>query len=198
MNLPLPFFIRGGRVVQCSTSTNANDHGFHYDLLSFISIAQDFGVDFVSFTWQPALDALGRGATSNIQQTQIDAKFNLALKLSMAWPEEQVADTAQQGFARYKAIIYELIALEMLAEHPNVIDLVGITWETDGDTHEVWPVLLTERSTEGSMEDFLKSSTGTELGCENKLELCEDVARAGQALHSLGEMLAPKTLWECG
>ncbi|EPE35585.1 Protein kinase-like (PK-like) [Glarea lozoyensis ATCC 20868] len=186
MNPPLPFFLRAGRVVDCSTSTNANDHGFHFDLLSFISIAQDFGVDFISLTWQPALEALGRGATSTIQQTQIDAKFNLAFKLSMAWPEEQVADTAQQGFARYKALIYELIALEMLADHPNVIDLVGITWETGGDTHEVWPVLLTERSTEGLMDEFLNSSTGIELNCQSKLELCRDVAQAGQALHSLG------------
>ncbi|KFY99987.1 hypothetical protein V498_00364 [Pseudogymnoascus sp. VKM F-4517 (FW-2822)] len=116
----------------------------------------------------------------------MDAEFNLAFKRSMAWSEEDFADTDQQEVARYKALIYELIALELLSMHPNVIDLLGITWETDADTEQVWPVLLTERSIYGTMADFLRSEDGVELDCRAKLDLCTDVARACQALHTLG------------
>lgn len=184
----LPFFIRGGKVVQCSNATTANNREFHFDLLSFISIAQKLEVDFVNLTWQPALETLGRGATSTVHQAQIDAQFNLAFKRSMAWSEEYSADTNQQGTERYKAIIYELIALQLLSDHPNVIDLLGITWETDGDTEEVWPVLLTERSVYGSMSDFFGSDIGTNLDSQSKLCLCADVAQACLALHSLGKL----------
>jgi hypothetical protein len=184
----LPFFIRAGKVVQCSTGTNANNRDFHFDLLSFVSIAQKFAVDFVNLTWQPALEALGKGATSTIQQTQIDAAFNLAFKRSIAWSEEYSADTVQQEAERYKAIIYELIALELLRSHPNVIDLLGITWETDSETEQIWPVLLTERSIHGSMADFLQSDSGTQLDYETKLTLCGDVAQACLAMHTLGKI----------
>jgi hypothetical protein len=185
---PLPFFIRGGKVVQCSTTTSSNNHDFHFDLLSFVSIAQEFGVDFINLTWQPALEALGRGATSTVQQAQIDAKFNLAFKRSMAWTEERAADTNQQEIERYKAIINELIALELLAAHPNVIDLLGITWETDGDTEQVWPVLLTERSVHGTMAELLDSNVGQNLNFQERLHLCANVGKACQALHALGKL----------
>src|SRR4051794_18414929 len=106
---PMPFFIRAGQEVQSSAPTNANDRDFHFDLLSFVSIAEKLGLDLVQTTWQPALKALGKGATSTVQQAQVDAEFNLAFKRSVAWPEEGFADTHQQEAARYKALIYELI-----------------------------------------------------------------------------------------
>jgi hypothetical protein len=187
-NHALPFFIRAGRVVQCSASTDANNRDFHFDLLSFISIAEKLDVDFVQTTWQPALEMLGKGATSMVQQAQMDAKFGLAFKRSMAWPEEDFADTNQQEVARYKALIYELIALAVLSKHPNVIDLLGITWEIDAETEQVWPVLLTERSIYGTMADFLPSEIGANLDCRGKLKLCADIARACQSLHNLGEL----------
>jgi serine/threonine protein kinase len=187
-NHALPFFIRAGKVVQCSASTDANNRDFHFDLLSFISIAEKLDVDFVQTTWQPALEMLGKGATSMVQQAQMDAKFGLAFKRSMAWSEEDFADTKQQEVARYKALIYELIALAVLSKHPNVIDLLGITWEIDAETEQVWPVLLTERSIYGTMADFLPSEIGTNLDCRGKLKLCADIARACQTLHKLGEL----------
>src|SRR6266536_3660588 len=111
-NRPLPFFIRAGKVVQCSAPTDANDRDFHFDLLSFISIAEELEVDFVKITWQPALGELGTGATSTVQQAQVDAEFNLAFKRSTVLSEGDFADTNQQEVARYKALIYELIALQ--------------------------------------------------------------------------------------
>jgi len=116
----------------------------------------------------------------------VDAEFNLAFKRSTVLSEGDFADTNQQEVARYKALIYELIALQLLSKHPNVIDLLGITWEIENE--QVWPVLLTERSIYGSMADFLPSEPGVKLDCRAKLGLCADVARACQALHKLGEL----------
>ena len=182
---PLPFFIRAGKVVRCSAPTDANDRDFHFDLLSFVSIAEKFGVDFVKITWQPALGELGRGATSTVQQAQVDAEFNLAFKRSVVLSDGDFADTKQQEVARYKALLYELISLELLSKHPNVIDLLGITWEIENE--QVWPVLLTERSMYGTMADFLPSELGVKLDSRAKLSLCADVARACESLHTIGE-----------
>jgi hypothetical protein len=184
----LPFFMRAGRVVQLPSPTNANDRDFHFDLLSFISIVDKFKVDLVQLTWQPALVELGRGGTSTVQQAQIDSKFNLAFKRSTEWTDERFADTKQQENARYKAITYELIALELLSSHPNVIDLLGITWETEAQTEQIWPVLLTQRSEQGNMAEFLSSKMGKDLDTKVKLGLCADIARACQAMHALGEL----------
>ncbi|KAH8671940.1 kinase-like domain-containing protein [Tricladium varicosporioides] len=182
----LPFFIRAGQVVQFSTGTSSNDLEIHFDLLSFISIAQILGVDFINVRWQPSLDSLGGGATSIIQQTQMDAAFCLAFKRPTEWSDEEDIGTIQHESERYKAIIYELIALELLAEHPNVIDLLGVSWETDQETEQVWPVLLTERSFCGNMSEFLNSEDGTVLNNWDKLRLCAEVAMACAAMHSLG------------
>jgi hypothetical protein len=187
-NRPLPFFIRAGKVIQCSAPTEANNRDFHFDLLSFISIAEKLDIDFVQTIWQPALEVLGKGATSVVQQAQMEANFNMAFKRSMPWSEEDFADTNQQETARYKALIYELIALAALSDHPNVIDLLGITWEIDGEYEQVWPVLLTERSNHGTMADFLSSEMGSQVDCQEKLGLCGDIARACQALHRLGKL----------
>lgn len=185
----LPFFIRAGQIVQCSTGTSSNDFEIHFDLLSFISIAQNLGVDFVNVRWQPSLDSLGGGATSIIQQTQVDAAFYLAFKRPTEWPDDEDVGTIQRESERYKAIIYELIALELLAKHPNVIDLLGVSWETDQETEQVWPILLTERSFRGNMSEFLNSEDGTVLNCWDKLRLCAEVATACAAMHSLGKYL---------
>jgi hypothetical protein len=186
---PLPCFIRGGQIVWSSNLAQADNHDYHFDLLSFISIAQSFGIDFINITWQPALESLGKGASSTVQQAQMDATFDLAFKRSTSWSGTYT--TEQQGVERYKAIIYELIALELLIEHPNVIDLIGITWETDGETEEVWPVLLAERSVYGNMFEFLQSATGRALNSLARLGICADVAKACLAVHSLGEQVTP-------
>lgn len=184
--IPPPFFLRAGGVVQNSTGTSNYAHDFHFDLLSFLSISRRLEVDLVKVTWQPGLERLGRGATSAIQQAQIDRDLNLAFKRSVPWSTDVGVDTEHLDKERFKALIFELIALESLRRHPCVIDLLGITWETDPDTSQVWPVLLTERSEFGTMAEFLASTTGQGVSLENRLRLCGDVASACQAMHKLG------------
>jgi len=141
----------------------------------------------VSVTWQPALELLGQGASSTVSQAQIDAQINLAFKRSIP-AREGYLDTKQEETERFKALIFELIALELLSRHPHVVDLIGITWETNRETEAVWPVLLTERSAYGSMMDFLQSDEGKTIDTKMKIKLCADVAKACLAMHRLGEL----------
>jgi hypothetical protein len=185
-NKYLPHFYRDGYSVESSSCTESNNKDFHFDFLSFISIAVKLGVDLVAITWQPGLAVLGAGATSTVQQAQVDAKLNLAFKRSFEWSADETFNSQKQGTARFKALIFELIALELLRSHPNVINLVGVTWEVDAQTENVWPVLLSERSTLGSLASYLDSAGGKEPPFETRLKLCGDIASACIAMHGLG------------
>jgi hypothetical protein len=188
-NLPLPFFLRAGNLAQSSTADPTTNKDFHLDLLSFLSIAREFEVDIIKVTWQPSLGQLGHGATSAIEQAQIDAELNLAFKRSIPYMDETGLDTELLDTERYKALIFELIALESLRRHPNVIDLLGITWETDADAGQVWPVLLTERSELGTLADVLSSELDADMDANVKLKFCFDIAKACKAMHDLGKSI---------
>lgn len=182
----IPYFDRSALISRSAFPARGPDKGFHYDLLTFVSLAAKFGVNFVALTWQPALERLGRGASSTVQQGQVDANVNLAFKRAIT-DLEDYAGSESPNAMRFKTVIFELVALELLRHHPNVVDLLGVTWETDAETKDVWPVLLTERSTYGNMAAFLKSDEGRTLSAEERLKLLEDIARACLAMHKLGE-----------
>jgi len=181
----IPYFDRSALITRSAFSARGPDKGFHYDLLTFISLAAKFGVDFVALTWQPALERLGQGASSTVQQGQVDVNVNLAFKRAIT-DLGDYAGSENPNAMRFKTVIFELVALELLRHHPNVVDLLGVTWETDAETKEVWPVLLTERSTYGNMATFLESEEGRTLSCEERLKLLEDIARACLAMHTPG------------
>lgn len=161
---------------------------FHYDLLTFISLAAKFSVDFVALEWQPALKRLGGGASSTVQQGQVDANVNLAFKRATI-NFSCLTESEESNTLRFKSLILELIALELLKDHPNVVNLLGVTWETDKETKEVWPVLLTERSIYGTLSSFLETEEGRALGCEERLKLLADIGSACLAMHKLSEYL---------
>ncbi|KAL9611241.1 MAG: hypothetical protein Q9167_004095 [Letrouitia subvulpina] len=181
----IPYFDRSGLISRSTLPARKADERFHYDLLMFMSLAAKFGVDFVTLTWQPALERLGQGASSTVQQGQIDAHINLAFKRAKT-DLENYSGSENPKAMKFKTIIFELVALELLRNHPNVGDLLGVAWETDAETKEVWPVLLTERSTYGNMATFLDSEDGRTLSTEEKLKLLEDIAGACLAMHRLG------------
>lgn len=180
----LPHFYRDGFSIQSSTCTGSNNKDFHFDLLSFISIAVKLGVDLVAISWQPGLAVLGAGSTSTVSQAQVDANINLAFKRSVEWSPDESFSSEKQTSERFKALIFELVALELLRSHPSVINLVGSTWEVDAQTENVWPVLLSERSKYGSLTSYLCSE---DVSFPTRLELCADIANACIAMHRLGE-----------
>ena len=159
----------------------------HFDLLAFLSIAVKFSVDLFDDSWQKGVPVLGGGATSLVAQGSLDAKHGLAFKIQTPATSAFMAVSTEQGQKeRFKALIYELVALESLRSCPYVIDLIGIAWEVDVESDTVWPMLLTERSDLGSLADFLVSERGRNTSVMERLKLCGDVARSCCAMHETG------------
>jgi hypothetical protein len=182
----LPFFLRGNAVVESAAPEFIPTDDFHFDLLSFLSIARKFGVDLVKVTWQSGLARLGSGATSAVQQAQIDSELNLAFKRSIAQDPDTAMNTDTLVLERFKALMFEVIALETLRSHPGVVNLLGITWETEASTGQIWPVLLTERSKLGTMAEYLGSENGKQCTMDARMDLCGQIMKACQAMHKLG------------
>jgi hypothetical protein len=165
-----------------SIVSQKGETSFHYDLLSFLSVALHYKVDLVNTTWQLVFDG---GGTCLINQSQVDAEFFLAFKRSK-W--EFAAEGGSQDLYRnrYRVLITELLALEALRHHPNVVNLVGVTWEIDEDS-EVWPVLITQRSGLGNLWGFLQSDEGCKLTTDRKLKLSAEIASSLDEAHSQGK-----------
>jgi protein tyrosine kinase len=184
--LPLPVFRTARGLVENSTVEFTAAQDIHCDLLSFLSVTQKLNVNMIKVTWQTGLDRLGTGASSAIQQAQIDKQLHMAFKRIVAPIEGTTIDTEQQDRERFRALTLEVVALETLRQHPYVVDLLGMTNETDPDSYQVWPVLLMERAEKGSMAHFLTSDEGQLLSAEEKLSLCRHIAQACKGMHELG------------
>jgi serine/threonine protein kinase len=87
-----------------------------------------------------------------------------------------------------RASLAESILLELrvlchppIRRHENVVNLLGLGWETDYLDHtQLWPVLVVEWANHGTLLDVISTQT---LDVKTKLELCRDVARGLDAIH---------------
>ncbi|KAF2874996.1 hypothetical protein BDV95DRAFT_305008 [Massariosphaeria phaeospora] len=92
------------------------------------------------------------------------------------------ADHDMHGFQRQiGCILRDLEVMAGLARHPNVLNLVGYGW--DHNLGGVLPFLVTEFAPGGTLRDFLKDH---KISAEEKVILCQDVARGLHALHVSG------------
>jgi hypothetical protein len=158
---------------------------YHHNFISFLSLAQHLQIDLMSLSWQPALPALGAGASSQIAQSNALTK-QLSFAFKRTAPRRRGA--AQTGAAnsdrkRFRALTCEILVLRnpAIREHRNINQLEGIAWEhQDG---AVWPVLVFAKANCGSLRSFMAGERGRDLDFEAKLGLCIDVALALFTLH---------------
>jgi hypothetical protein len=160
---------------------NTSTLGPHHDFISFLAVAQRLTIDFLPITWQPALDSLGVGGTSEIRQSVINLHNSLAFK-------RNTLSTASEA-SRYQTLISEISILghPVIRNHANVITLEGICWDISVDDESVWPVLVFEKTEHGDMNQFLNSDVGKRMCFVERLKLCADVATALMAMHSSRE-----------
>ena len=150
-----------------------------YDLISFLAVAQKLEIDFVPITWQPDLDAVGRGATAEIRQLLISLRMSFAFK-RLRWSASGLFDEGRT----LQALISEIKILghPSIRCHPNIIRLEGACWDIPpGDEKvepEVWPVLVFEKMKHGDLDSFINSDTGKIICLDDRLKLCADVASA--------------------
>ena len=65
-------FTRSGTYMKSATSSKYATNNLASDLLTFVEVAQAFGIDFLPVTWQPASDGIGTGATGMVSSSMIN------------------------------------------------------------------------------------------------------------------------------
>lgn len=163
-----------------TSNTSEQNHAtladkYHHDFLSFLSVAQQLEIDFMSISWQPALYGLGVGASGDIMQSNMITK-DLAFAFKRTTPK-------MTDKKRYRALLCEILALKAPAvqDHPNINQIEGIAWDIQGGI--VWPVLVFSKANLGSLKAFAKGDAWDGLSFEHSLRLCVDIALGLHALH---------------
>lgn len=153
----------------------------HYDLITFIALAQRLDVDFHGFTWTeaPSFPLLGEGGSGIISQGVANVKFEYAFKRFKYLPGR--TDEV------YKALFAEVAILQNpeIRDHPNILDLFGICWEAHVNSSQgietVLPVLVFQKSSYGSLATF---EGLPQLDLNSRISLCCDIGRALELLHA--------------
>ena len=176
--VPLPFRpnlsaqSEGNDSEQSSVSTSDHNKNLPY----FLSVLQHLGVDILPITWQPALDELGRGKFTLVNQSLINIQMSLAFKRSGA-------------NSMYENLISEVAILSIpnIREHPNVNPLVGVCWEvmiSRTALPDVRPVLVFPKAQKGSLKTFMAGEEGRKLELHQMHHICLEIAQGLEALHA--------------
>lgn len=167
----------------CSTSKR------EYDFLDFLGVAQSLKLDFLPFTWQPALDTIGDGGTAEIRQELISVRLTFAFK-QLRRPRSVVEEVRN-----LQALVAEISVLghPEIQRHPNIAGLAGVCWDVVPGGEKVWPVPVFEKTRCGDLARFMTGGPGKELDFRDRLDLLYDVGLAVRTLHAYG-MVSGSTL----
>jgi Protein tyrosine and serine/threonine kinase len=161
----------------------ASDDYNHLNFYSFLSAAQQHGVEFMPITWEPARDLLGLGASGYVNQSLIDIETSLAFKRPAGFGRDE---RATQEIFRAWLMEISILRSPEIERHPNIIELEGIAWEVVDSGSSILPVLVYRKSHLGTLRAFLDANFGS-LSINQKLRLCFDLASALSTLHSLSK-----------
>ncbi|KAK6359240.1 hypothetical protein TWF696_000404 [Orbilia brochopaga] len=150
-----------------------------YDLLSFLAAAQSNDVDFLPITWEADLGKVGAGGTSQIQQS--------FLNLDLSYVFKRIHRGIDEPYA-FRALVSEIAILghKDIRGHPNIVRLIGVTWDILSASEAIWPTLVFRKSEHGDLRRFMKSDAGKGLDFDGRLKLCNDLAVGIAALHAVG------------
>ncbi|KAH6891535.1 hypothetical protein B0T10DRAFT_605779 [Thelonectria olida] len=106
----------------------------------------------------------------------------IAYEERLSWRKSERRDEKkliQALFLEYRALSHPPIR-----EHPNIVDILDLGWETDPKDWIVkWPVLILEYADQGAMTAFLAQM---KFSLETMTKLCLDIARGLTTLHDCG------------
>jgi hypothetical protein len=157
---------------------------YHHNFISFVSLAHQLEIDFMDVTWQPALHLLGVGGSSQIHVSNLVTK-QLTFAFKSTIPRRGRPQLSLMGAdrQRFRSLVCEVLVLRHpeVRDHPNITSLLGISW--DFRNNSVWPVLVFPKADEGSLEDFIHGSKGTNAFLEDLIRICADIALGLDSLH---------------
>ena len=190
-------YARSGLNLESATIENRQDH---FNLVTFLGVAQKLHVDFLPITWEPALDCIGQGATAEIRQVSANLQFSFAFKRPLLDPRLGFEDFERRLLPCLIAEISTL-GLESIRKHPNINKLEGICWEVVSPEGEyisretlctsrnggIVPVLVFEKAKYGDLQYFMMQEAGRKLSFAQKIGICTDIAKAVAEMHYHGK-----------
>ncbi|KAH0536974.1 hypothetical protein FGG08_006202 [Glutinoglossum americanum] len=134
------------------------------------------------------LTKIGSGSSFYVSAIREGSKFfgSDSIVIKHTIPVSKL-ETKEGDKARISALMFELqvLAHKPIRRHENVVNLLGLAWETDiFELQRRWPVLLMEKADKGSLSDFLGPSET--YSYQIKKDLCLDIALGLQVLHQCG------------
>jgi len=167
------------------TSASPVSPAQEYDLLDFLAVVQRWRVDILPITWEPDLD-IGSGGTAKISQGG-SAKLSDSNQSSLSFAFKRVhreslrpADKNEE----YRALVSEVLVLghPVIRQHPNIVKLEGVCWDTTDD--EPWPVLVLKKTQHGDLKTFVCSEAGRQMRFSDRVKLCREIGSAILLMHS--------------
>ena len=163
----------------------------HYDLLSYLAITERLSnLRLYSFIPNYQINnrsSIQAGASGIVHNQELSGDSGIIFKRYRTTPQSSRQEV-------FKAIISEVMVLKhpVLAKHPNVVDLNGVTWDVEfehGQAPQVTPVLVFKRAEYGDLASFFRTSQGQRSSLEERLQFCIDIASALKAMHTYGKPL---------
>ena len=169
------------------------------NLIDFFNVVQKNKVDFISIDWQPGLDLVGLGGTSEIRESLINLQTSWAVKrrrFGISYDSEELETQI------LPSLIAEISILShpLFYQHRNIVQLEGVGWDAHFEDYDIpsraetidlskagiIPTLIFEKTKHGDIHSFLLHSGGN-LGIDEKLNLCIEIAKAIADMHMNSE-----------
>ena len=169
------------------TSSTGNATSFDLaqcDLVDFLTLAQAYEVDVIPITWQPALESLGDGRTSDVSQSLLNIQTSLAFKRAFRENgEDQHQSDEDSDVLPRLCTELSILAHQPLRNHPNILRLEGFCWEYLPDSFGALPVFVFEKAQCGNLQNFMNSDRGRRMNFAERKELCTQIAKGLVAMH---------------
>ena len=150
----------------------------NYDFIAVLGLAQRLDIPFLPITWQAALGQIGEGGQARINQALANIQISFAFK-RFNHPDSDP----------FRQTIQEMVVLShpIIREHKHIVRLEGICWDVPSD-HEVWPVLVFQKTHLGNLLRFARLERFKNLSMEDRLDLCADIGVAIRDMHENGNI----------
>ncbi|KAL9102017.1 MAG: hypothetical protein Q9163_002793 [Psora crenata] len=177
-----------------STSTTV----LHDTLISFLSYIKTYNVPILPVTKPDIRTVLGEGASFLVNGAEVPHDY-VDPSSGKSFPQGTVValkrakllgDMEDPITDRIRVLFNELLTTNHapLAAHPNIVNLLGIGFETEGpsDGQNAMPVLIPECAELGNLAEILESARKEDrpLDFQDKMSLCLDIAHGIEILHA--------------
>ncbi|KAG9506469.1 hypothetical protein J7337_003452, partial [Fusarium musae] len=159
---------------------------YRWNLITFLAVVQKLEIKILPVAWEPGRQLIGRGGTSQINQSVVTLQASFAFKRVS---EEDRLNKTEEDI--YRCLINEVLVLchPRVRGHSNILDLQGVCWDVSPENQDaaspdlekqyrIWPVLVFEKSQLGDLFDFAGRPNTQKLTIMERWMICLDIGKA--------------------